>query len=141
LPPRCFRAEEGNISRLFPNSRAAEIEYFRASRHFPIMHLIAIRRALAGDPELVSAVFSAFAAAKEYALAELGVTQAPKVTLPWIAAAAEETKVVLGEDYWPSGIGCNRAVLSEFLSDAQEARLTEGRLAVEDLFHPALLTT
>jgi 4,5-dihydroxyphthalate decarboxylase len=140
-PPPCFVDGNPQIERLFADTRAAEIECFRTSARFPIMHLIAIRRSLADDPALVSAVLSAFTAAKDYALSELGVTQASKVTLPWVAAAAQETEAVLGDDYWPYGVARNRAALAEFLNDAHQDRLTARRLAIEDLFHPATLTT
>ena len=140
-PPPCFVDGHPQIARLFADTRAAEIECFRTSARFPIMHLIAIRRTLADDSALASGVLSAFTAAKDYALSELGVTQASKVTLPWVAAAAQETKAVLGDDYWPYGVARNRAALSEFLNDAHQDGLTVRRLTVEDLFHPELLTT
>ncbi len=44
--PSCFLAGAPHVDRLFPDYPKAEEAYFRATRIFPIMHAIGIRRAL-----------------------------------------------------------------------------------------------
>ena len=43
-PPAGFSAGEGKIVRLYANFRAAEEDYYRRTRVFPIMHVVALRR-------------------------------------------------------------------------------------------------
>ena len=44
--PDCFKKGAANVGRLFADYRAAEEAYFRKTKMFPIMHLLAIRRSL-----------------------------------------------------------------------------------------------
>lgn len=140
-PPSCLTHGDPRIACLFANPRAAEAAYFAATGVFPIMHIAAIRRSLATEPDLVAAVYAAFLQAKTRAMADLGVTQAPKLTLPWLAAAYEDSIATLGADYWSYGLAGNRDILDGFLAAAHHDRLTPRRLALADLFHPATLDT
>jgi 4,5-dihydroxyphthalate decarboxylase len=140
-PPACFRERHPAIARLFPDYRKAEAEYFAATGIFPIMHLIAMRRTLAAEPGLARAIYEGFLAAKNYAMAELSVTQAAKITLPWVAAAHEQSTKVLGPDYWSYGIACNRDILTSFLDGAHKDLLTPEPLGLGAVFHPDLLET
>ena len=140
-PPPCFAAGHPDVARLFPDYRKAEAASFAASGVFPIMHVIAMRRELANRPGLAQAVYTGFLAAKNRAMDDLGVTQAPKLTLPWLAAAYEESVAVLGADYWSYGVSRNRSQLDRFLADAHSDGLTPDRLGIGDVFHPDTLDT
>ena len=75
------------------------------------------------------------------AVRELAVTNAPKATLPWVAAELHATTNAMGEDYWPYGIGKNRKVLDSLIRYSFEDGLISRRLSIEELFAPSMLDT
>ncbi len=133
--PPCFVAGNPRVQRLFPDWRRAEQEYAAETGIFPIMHLLGIRKTLlATEPWLARALYDAFELAKQIAIAELGTTQSPKVTLPWVTAELAATREALGDDFWPYGISRNQRSLDAMLRYSHEEGLCSRRLAVEDLF-------
>jgi 4,5-dihydroxyphthalate decarboxylase len=106
------------------------------------MHLVGVRRALAdAHPGLTRAVFDAFCRAKALAVAELENLQAPKATLPWVAAEVAATRAALGEDFWPYGFAANRGALERQLRYCVDDGLLARPLAPDALFAPDLLQT
>ena len=142
VPPPCFRAGHAKVARLFPAWRAAERDWYSRTRHFPIMHLVGIRRTLLErHAGLARAVYDAFCRAKDLAVAELENLQAPKVSLPWAAVELAETRELLGADYWPYGFAANRAALERQLRYGVEDGLLARPVSPESLFAPDLLET
>ncbi|MGH7118469.1 MAG: ABC transporter substrate-binding protein [Acetobacteraceae bacterium] len=142
VPPPCFRSGHPAIVRLFPDWRAAERDWFRHTRHFPIMHVIGIRNTLlASEPWLARSLFDAFCRAKDLAIAELDNLQATKVTLPWAAAELAETRRVLGADFWPYGMAANRSAIERQIRYASEDGLLTRVLTSDELFVQELLST
>ena len=138
--PRAF--VEGNplVGRLFTDSRAAERAYFSKTGIFPIMHAVAIRSDVAeANPWLPKAVFNAYTAAKQHAYRRLRTTGWAMISLPWLAQEAEATRELMGENYWPYGIGANRNTLTALLQYSHEQGLTRRLLSLEELFHPSTL--
>jgi 4,5-dihydroxyphthalate decarboxylase len=141
-PPSCFAAGAPGVTRLFPEWRATERDYFTRTGIFPIMHAVGIKRDLLdADPWLAGALFEAFERAKAMAIAELGVTNAPKATLPWVAAELRATRNVMGDDFWPYGIEKNRKVLDTLIRHSFEDGLTPRLLSIDELFVPSMLGT
>ena len=136
-PPRCSASP--NVGRLFERWWEDEQCYFADTGIFPIMHVVAVRRALAErHPDLAPALYRAFCAAKACALRDLEIEQAPKTMLPWAPAHLAETRRVLGDDFWPYGIEANRATLEAQIAWAYEQGLVDRRLALEEFFAPSL---
>ena len=136
--PTCLDVAGSNVARLFPDYRAVEAAYFKRTSFFPIMHTLAIRRRLADQhPELPAALFKAFTAGRNQAIAELGMVNAFRVALPWPAAVLEDAKAMLGEDYWPFGFRRCYDEVATMTRYAFEDGLTTRILAPEDLFHPS----
>lgn len=135
-----LRAPAGDprVARLFPDPAAEERAYFRRSGIFPIMHAVGVRKSL--DPALVLGVYDAFVKAKEIAISELEVIQAPKVTLPWVNDELRRTREVMGEDYWPYGLAANRKVLETQLRWSREDGLQARPVSLEELFAPQVLS-
>jgi len=141
-PPRCFTDRHPSVARLFRDPVAAEQDYHARTRRFPIMHLVGIRRDLAArNPGLARRVHDAFCRAKAAAIADLGASQALKVTLPWAAAELERTKRAMGEDFWPYGVAANRAILEAMTGYPVSQGLIGRRLGLEELFEPSTLDT
>jgi len=134
-PPSCFLAGNQLVQRLFPDWRKAEMMYYKKTGIFPIMHTVGVRLELvARHPWLPRALYEAFLNAKRVATDELGVMNAPKVTLPWIAAELEATKSAIGDDYWPYGLTANRRVLDQIARYSHEDGLTPRKLMIDELF-------
>jgi 4,5-dihydroxyphthalate decarboxylase len=129
------RAVDGE--RLIADTRRAELEYFRKTRIFPIMHVIALRRPVyERDRWIAMNLFKAFEEAKRRSverLADVGVSHVP---LPWIADHAREAREALGAEVWPYGIEPNRATLEAFVQYAYEQGVCTRKLTVDEMFAP-----
>jgi len=144
-PPTCFRDGSAPVRRLFPDSRRAEQAYFGTSGVFPIMHLVAVRRALVeAQPELPVQLYNAFVRARDIgyrrmdAMANAGTLP---LMLPWLQSELTETKKVLSEDYWPYGVGANRATLEALCRYSNDQSLSARAVTVDELFADTLQNT
>ena len=130
----------GPVRRLFEDYRDVEQQYFRTTGIFPIMHTIVVRRELyERNRWIAQSLQKAFVAAQQRTYDDLYVTAALKAMLPWLTAHVEETRALMGDDYWPYGFAPNRATLDTFLRYHHESGLSMRRLAPEDLFAPEAL--
>jgi 4,5-dihydroxyphthalate decarboxylase len=126
--------------RLFQNYQEIEEAYFRKTRIYPIMHVIALRRAVyERDRWVAMNLVKAFEDAKRASLArmtEIGQSHAP---IPWLAEHARRWREVAGEDFWPYGLEPNRPTLEAFVQYAHEQGVAARPLKVEELFAPETL--
>jgi 4,5-dihydroxyphthalate decarboxylase len=137
-PPRGFPGPK--VKRLFPNFRQVEAEYYQRTGVFPIMHAVVIRRELLErEPWVARSLYDAFCEAKREAMAKLLEPVVLSVTLPWLIAEVEDTRELMGEDYWPYGVGPNRAALETLVRYSCEQGLAERSVKIEDLFAPSTL--
>ena len=140
ITPRAFSTGNPKIKRLFPDVSTVEKEYFRKTRLFPIMHAVAIRTdIIAESPWLPKAVFEMYSKAKQIAYANLETTTALKVTLPWVTQEFEDTRSLMGKNFWPYGIEANRKELELVMRYTHEQGLVKRRLKFEELFHHSTL--
>jgi 4,5-dihydroxyphthalate decarboxylase len=138
--PSCYDRGAPNIARLFPDFRAVEKAYFKKTGIFPIMHVIGVRRSLVeAHPWLGASLYKAFEQAKARCLPELTQMAALKLTLPWIAQEAEDTRALMGEDYWPYGIEANRKTLDAFLRYHHSQGLSPRLMKLDELFLPSTM--
>src|SRR5262249_34834329 len=102
---------------------------------FPIMHVVALRRAaLEGREWIAMNLFKAFEEAKRRSLARMREITAPRVPIPWCFDHAEDAAREFGADWWPYGIEPNRTTLDPFLAYAHEQGVCRRRLQPEELF-------
>ena len=107
--PSTFAGGHGKVTRLFPNFREVEQQYFRDTGIFPIMHTIVIRRDVYEQNRWIAqSLFKAFVEAQRQTYDDLYVTAALKAMLPWLTDHVEETRALMGDDYWPYGFARNR---------------------------------
>jgi 4,5-dihydroxyphthalate decarboxylase len=139
ITPKAFLEGNPKIRQLFPDSRAAERDYFKKTGLFPIMHVVAIRTdAIEADPSLPSAVFEMYDQAKQIAYANLETTTSLKVTLPWVTQEFEDTRELMGTDFWRYGLEANRKELELVMRYTHEQGLVKERRKFEELFHPSV---
>ena len=135
--PSTFTTAPGKVARLFPNFVEVEKQYFRDTGIFPIMHTVVIRREVYEQNRWVAqSLFKAFAESQRHTYDDLYVTAALKVTLPWLTAQIEETRALMGGDYWPYGFEPNRNALATFLRYHHEQGLSKTLRTPEELFAP-----
>jgi 4,5-dihydroxyphthalate decarboxylase len=133
--PTCFLNGSPRVRRLFPNYKQAEMEYFRKTGLFPIMHVMVIRRAIYDAHAWVAqTLYKAFCEAKDLCMRELYDTNVLRVSLPWTAAEYEETRALMTADYWPYGIAPNRANLETLHAYLYEQGLIKQKLNLDELF-------
>jgi 4,5-dihydroxyphthalate decarboxylase len=138
--PKAFREGNPIIDRLFPDYRRTERAYFAETGIFPIMHAVAVRNDLIdANPWLLESVFDAYSRAKSRAYAYLKNSSWYKTTLPWIGQEFEETRELMGDNYWSYGIEPNRKALDALFQYSHEQGLASRRLTIEELFHPTTL--
>jgi len=126
--------------RLFKDYRVAEAEYWKKTRIFPIMHVLALRRDVyERDRWLAMNLFKAFLEAKNRSMARVAEFGLSHVPLPWIPDHVRQWRDSAGEDFWPYGVGPNRPTLEAFLQYGYEQGVCKKRIQVEDLFAPETL--
>ncbi len=138
--PRAYLEGHPKVARLFADSRKVERDYFSKTGIFPIMHAVAVRKdVLRAHPWLSKAVFDAYSRAKQLTYGYMKKEAWYKTSLPWVAQEAEETRKLMGDDYWPYGIGLNRKALDALLQYSHEQGLAKRKLKIEELFDPSTL--
>lgn len=137
-PPSRAALRNPAIGWLFDDPTAVAKDYYRRTGIFPIMHVLAIRNALAEQhPWLPAAVLKAFTQAKAAALDLLSDTSATKVTLPFVEEQLKSARDTMGEDFWSYGVEPARRTLEAFVRHHHEQGLSPRQVAIEELFHPA----
>ncbi len=139
--PRCFLAGSPSVRRLFPDYHQREMDYYRRTRHFPIMHVVVVRRDVyEREPWVARSVYKAFAAAKALGMRQLSYSGALAASVPFLMHALEETRALMGPDFWPYGLAANRHTLRALLAALHEQGLTARPVALEELFAPETWT-
>ena len=138
--PSTFYSRPEAVRRLFPDYVEIERDYYRRTKIFPIMHVVAIRRELyETDRWIAMSLYKAFVEAQRRAYRSLRETAAHKAMLPWLVAHVEDAIRELGEDWWPYGFHGNRHALETFLRYHHEQGLSKRPLRPEEMFAPETL--
>lgn len=141
--PRCVLQGSPRVGRLFEEYEAVERDYFQRTGIFPIMHTVVVTRELAAEnPELVKTIYRAFCEAKDRMAEQYvrGMTfNNMDLMHPWLTPLIAASRELMGDDWWPYGIGANRAAIEAVLRYHHEQGLTPRRLSIEEVFVPGLL--
>jgi len=138
--PRAYVQGHPNVARLFSDYRQTERDYYKKTGIFPIMHAVAIRNSLADKhPWLPEAVFDAYSQAKQMMYTDLRRMGWATISLPWAAKELEETRALMGENFWPYGVEANREALETLFQYSYEQGLSRKKLKIKDVFHPSTL--
>ena len=133
--PDAFTQGEGKVVRLFPDYRTEEKKYYAATGIFPIMHVIAMRRAVFERyPWVAMNLYKAFEEAKQRSLDRIRDLTASRIPVPWAAAIAAEWSEGFGADPFPYGLEPNRKTLDAYCRFAHAQGITAQRLTPDDLF-------
>ena len=132
--PRPFLKGDQRIARLFPDYKTVEIDYFRRTGIFPIMHVTVIREEIVEKhPWVAASLVRAFDEAKRIAYER--VRNPRVVPLAWFSAAWEEQNVILGRDPWAYGLGAaNRKNLEAAIRYTHQQGLIRREIPLAELF-------
>jgi 4,5-dihydroxyphthalate decarboxylase len=138
--PSSFSQGSGNVRLLFENYETVEREYYKRTKIFPIMHTVVIRREIyEKHPWVAQSLYKAFVLAQREVYEDLRETAALKFMLPWLIRHAEDTRALMGKDFWPYGVEPNVHALSTFLRYSHEQGLAKRLLTPQELFVPESL--
>lgn len=144
-----MRAGSSEVHSLFEEPSAVEIQYFRRTGIFPIMHTIVLWRSLVErDPSLAVSLHRAFVEAKTIAAA--GIRCPTRYVLAeeereWIDnLSAADRRLFFGDpaapnDPWSYSLVKDRKTVETFLQYAFEQGVMHRRFEVEDLFAPGTI--
>ena len=126
-----------DVARLLPNHHALERELYQRERIFPIMHLVAIRRAVYEQhPWIANSLYAAFVESKRIARARLRYAGSLAAMLPWLQDEIEEVDEVFGGDPFPYGVEPNRPTLEALVQYMVEQHFIPEPIPVDKLFVP-----
>jgi 4,5-dihydroxyphthalate decarboxylase len=125
------------VRRLFRHSRKVEIEYYRKTGIFPIMHTLVLKTSLYNEkPWLAVSFYQACCRALDIAYRSMYDTDALTVSLPWVIDEVEETRRLLGPQVWDYSIEGSLATLNALVTYLDEQQLSRRRMNVDELFAP-----
>ncbi len=135
--PRAYVERHPKVARLFPDYRSVERAFFEQTGIFPIMHAVAVKKSLAQqNPWIVEAVFKAYAQAKQMAYQSFAKTAWFHLMPPWLSQEFEETRALMGDNFYSYGIEPNRKTLEALFRQSYEQGLCRRELTIEELFEP-----
>ena len=138
--PRGYIERHPKIVRLFPDYRSVERAYFAKTDIFPIMHAVAIKKKIAQQhPWLVEAVFKAYVRAKQINYEYMARSAWLFGSLPWFGQELDETRALMGDNFYSYGIAPNRKTLEALFRYSHQQGLAKRELKIKELFHPASL--
>jgi len=126
--------KDKRVTRLFPNYRDLEIDYFKRTGFFPIMHTTAIKQEIVDKyPWVPINLMRAFEASKQAAYRRM---ENPRIVpLAWFRSFVEEQEEILGADPWIYGLGdVNRRALETLMQYSMEQGLIGRKIGLEELF-------
>jgi 4,5-dihydroxyphthalate decarboxylase len=138
IPPS-FLARSPKITRLFPDYKAVEKDYYQRTGIFPIMHTLAMKRdVVEKNPWAAQSLYDAFKKARSLALDELYDTDALRVGLPWLLDSVEELWSVFGNDWWSYGVEENRRTLAALGTYIHEQGISPRIVTPEEMYVPGV---
>jgi 4,5-dihydroxyphthalate decarboxylase len=138
--PRCYIEGHPKVARLFADFRTTERAYYAKTGIFPIMHAVAIRKDMIEKyPQFPKVVFNAYSQAKKLMYNHMRKLGWVTISLPWVGQEIEETRALMGDNYWPYGIEPNRKALEALFQYSYEQGLASKKLTIEELFHPSTM--
>ncbi len=139
-PPKSVSTGKIRARRLFKDTRAQELSYFKAHGDYPIMHVVAIREEIAArHPWLPMALYTMFEEARNMAREYY---EDPNYSmLAWGRLDVEDEANLFGRDPWENGFARNRANVARFIDYSHDQGLIPAPYAPETLFHASTLET
>lgn len=128
-----IRNRSPKVGLLFPDTKKAEIDYYKNSGIFPIMHTVVIKNeVLEKHPWVAVSVLQAFQKAKE--LCYRRMKDPRNFALVWVQELLQEQEAVFGKDPWPYNLEDNRKALEAVVRYEFDQGMIKKNLEIEQLF-------
>jgi len=123
--------------RLFRDYRKEEQIYFKKTGIFPTSHIVTLKQEFVDrHPNAPVALLQAFRRSRDEAFDRLEGPDPQIIVYSWAAAAVNEQRELMGENYWAYNIENNRRTLDAMTQFAHEQGLSPNRIDYESFFHP-----
>lgn len=140
-PPTCFLEGHPDVVRLFPDHRELELEQYRRTGVWPIMHIIALRRqVLAEHPWVARNLYNAFLESKQRSVERLLDPAVSRYPLPWLPTYGREMADLFGGDPFPYGVEPNRRTVDELLRYTHQQGIAHQLATSDDVFPAGIMT-
>ena len=140
-PPTCFLEGHPDVKRLFPDYVGMEEDYYRRTRVWPIMHILAMRKSIADHhPWVARNLYNAFLESKRRALERLLDPAVSRYPVPWLTAHARRMSDIFGADLFPYGIEENRPTWEQMALYTLQQGIAHRLMAPEEMFAKGIAT-
>lgn len=138
--PKVYQDRNPIVSRLFSDHRTVEKEFYKQTGMFPIMHNVAIRKkTLKENPWLAKAVFDAYSEAKFNDYNYMRKMGWVIDSLPWYGQEFNETRELMGENFYPYGLQASKASYEAAFRYTYEQGLSKRLVSLEEMFDETTL--
>src|SRR5947208_16864516 len=133
-----IRKGSPKVALLFPDPKAAEIDYYKKSGIFPIMLTVGVKNNLMEkDPWVAMSLVEGFQRAKEACYERMRDPRS--FALVWVQDLMREQREIFGADPWPYNLEDNRKTLEAAIRYEYEQGMIKKKPEPEDLFFPLSL--
>jgi len=134
---RSISRRDSRVRRLFSDYKTEEQTYFRKTEIFPISHVVTLKREfIDAHPAAPVALLEAFRRARDEAFNRLEGADPQVLIISWAAAAVEEQRALMGENYWAYNIENNRKALDAITQYAHDQGLSPNKIDYNEFFSP-----
>ena len=140
-PPTCFLEGHPDVVRLYPDHVEMEEGYYRRTRVWPIMHIIAMQRRIVDEhPWVPRNLYNAFLESRQRSLDRLLDPAVSRYPLPWLAAYARRMRDLFDGDPFPYGIEENRPTWEQMALYTFQQGIAPRHVRPEDMFPSGIMT-
>jgi len=138
--PKVYQDRSPIVKRLFTDHRTVEKDFYERTGMFPIMHTVAIKRKTAKkNPWLAKAVFEAYSKAKKLDYEYMKIWGWALDSLPWYGQEFNETRELMGENFYPYGLQASKASYEAAFRYLYEQGLSKRLVTLEEMFDKSTL--
>jgi 4,5-dihydroxyphthalate decarboxylase len=140
-PPTCFLEGHPDVVRLFPDYLRMEEEYYARTKVWPIMHIVAMRRAILDEhPWAARNLYNAFLESKRRSVERVLDPAVSRYPVPWLATYARRMRDLFGGDLFPYGIEENRATWEQMALYTYQQGIAHRQMKPEEFFPAGIMT-
>ena len=140
-PPTCFLQGHPDVARLYPEFQSMEEAWYARTKVWPIMHIIAMRRAIVDEhPWVARNLYNAFLESKRRSVERLLDPAVSRYPVPWLTSYARHMRDMFGGDLFPYGIEENRPTWEQAALYAFQQGIAHRLMKPEELFPKGIMT-
>lgn len=140
-PPTCFLEGHPDVVRLYPDYLEMEKDYYQRTRVWPIMHIIAMKKAILDEhPWAARNLLNAFQESKRRSLERLLDPAISRYAVPWLPTYARQMQEIFGDDLFPYGIEENRPTWEQMALYTHQQGIAHRQFTPEEIFPKGIMT-